>query len=382
MRIKPDKPSPDFPLFAHQSGQWAKKIGGKLKYFGVWEKPSAAEAKYRELYPDPQAATPADGTLRGLLDAFCDYKERRVKTGELTPKAYSDYEAVCKTIAKTIGKARRIDSIEFEDLDKLRTVLALDSTGNKRSPASLRRLLTTARMVFKFGNEEYGYAVKFRRALEPPTAKSIREAANKQQPRVFTAAELRDLVERARPNLKAMILMGINCGFGNTDCGMLTIDKLDLESGWHNFPRPKTAVQRRCPLWPETIAALRKVVGERTEGWAFVTKYGNPWSGAAEGKKPGKSPRNPLVLEFRKLMGDNYREDVTTFYSLRRTFETIATDSQVPQAVIDSIMGHVPHNNDMGARYRQGISNASLRKCVNHVRKWYLGEIEITLKND
>ena len=45
-RPRPDKPRPDFPLFPHLCGQWAKKIRGRFVYFGPWSDPDGALRLY------------------------------------------------------------------------------------------------------------------------------------------------------------------------------------------------------------------------------------------------------------------------------------------------------------------------------------------------
>lgn len=372
MKTKPEKPSPDFPLFPHASGQWAKTIRGKQVYFGVWADPTAAYERYQKQYPpDGQAARASQcTTLAKVLNTFRNSKMADRERGSLTARSFRDYEAVCDTIAATIDRHRPIDSLDVEDFELIQKVLMRGKNKKQLVPSSQKRRLTIARMIFKFANEVMRANLVYKKSLKPPSAKALRKARNEVGERLFTPAEIQALIKEARPQLKAMIYLGINCGFGNRDCATLPINKVDIPGGWHHYQRPKTEIARRCPLWPETAAAIYAVLKERTEGLVFMTRTGQPWFNENGGC--------PISYEFRKLVTklDFRRCGVTTFYSLRRTFETIGAVTG-EQLAVDHIMGHVPATSDMSAVYRQKTFDAPLLKVTDHVRNWLLGSITI-----
>lgn len=191
----------------------------------------------------------------------------------------------------------------------------------------------------------------------------------------------RDGPELVRPNaaLRAMILLGINCGFGNADCGTLPLKALDLESGWIDYPRPKTGIARRAKLWSETVEALRKALAKRKSpvnpadaGLVFITKYGTSWAKngviPADAEKPRNVTDNPISKEMKKLLLDlNLHRPGLGFYALRHVFETIGGESR-DQVAVDHIMGHA--RDDMSSAYRERISDERLEAVATIVHDW------------
>ncbi|HUY93583.1 MAG TPA: tyrosine-type recombinase/integrase [Pirellulales bacterium] len=387
---KPAKPYPDFPLTAHPNGQWCKKIRGRVHYFGPWADPQAALRLFKDQQDDlyagrkPRQPGSDDSTLRYALNHFLSAKKLAQESGEITARSYLDYEKTCDRIAASIGKYRQLSDIQIADLQRLRRDLAKGAKLKKqkgrrrdRGVNTIKNDLTRARMFFLYVNDYLvDKPIKYRKALASPPKRQIRKAANECGERMFEAAEIRRIVAAASPQLKAMTLLGLNCGFGPHDCGTLPIDKLDLANGWHYYGRPKTHNKRRCPLWPETVAALREVLADRPEpaeeGWGglvFLTPVGGCWSDEDTGY-------NEVSPAFRKLLKelDIYQKNVKVFYSLRRTFETIGATAN-EQLAVDFVMGHI--GTDMASVYRQKTFNAPLLKVTNHVRDWYLGLITL-----
>ncbi len=257
---KPAKPYPDFPLYAHASGRWAKKIRGVLKYFGPWNDPDGALATYLDRKNDLHAGrTPrADAgelTVKDLVNAFLNSKQNSVDAGELKQRTWNTYKETTDFMIGEFGKRRLVEDIGPSDFASMRRKMA-----KRWGLHRLANHIQYTRSVFKFGVEEglIVKAVRYGTGFKKPSKKNFRIEKSKQEIKLFTADEIRRMLATATPSMKAMILLGVNCGFGNADCALLPTRAVDLQAGWINFPRPKTGLDRRCPLWPETVAAIRE----------------------------------------------------------------------------------------------------------------------------
>lgn len=375
---KPAKPYPEFPLYAHASGRWAKTIRGVTRYFGSWDDPQAALDKYLREKDDlhagrePRQHDPNGLPVKELVNRFLYAKELEVQDGRINQRTWDDYDDICGRILDFFKHNPYVSDLQPEDFRKLAAFLRK----GKRKPCGATTQynnITRVRVVFNFAWDDrlISAPVNYGKGFRKPTNKELRGSRNDRPAKDFKAKDILSLIEIAGRQLKAMILLGINCGFGNTDCMMLPRKALRLKNGWVSFPRPKTEVPRRCPLWPETVKALKAVLRHRKQpkdpahgDLVFITRYGLPWTPKA---KKGDSPITKQMTKYLKKL--HLEREGRNFYGLRHTFETIGEESNDLVAV-DFIMGHVPKSDDMRAVYRERMTKHRLSRVTNHIHKW------------
>jgi integrase len=382
------KPYPDFPLFPHASGRWAKKVRGHLVYFGkTTDDPQGERAlelwlvqKDYLLAGKPPPPNPEGLTLRELLDRFMVSKKHLIDTRELSPRTFGELFATCQRIGDAFGWRRRVVDLTADDFEHLRKGIA-----KQWGPVRLGNEIQRVRSVFKFGYDSglIDRPVRFGPTFKKPSRKVMRLNRVKNGPRMFEADELRQIIDTAGIPLQAMIYLAINCGFGNADIASLPMSALDLKAGWADFPRPKTGVARRCPLWAETQEALRMALHHRTKPkdkapakLAFITKYGGPWGKAIieekktedDTKRPKLLTDDPISKEFKKILRDlELHRPGLGFYSLRHTFATIGGGAKDPDA-LRALMGYVDES--MEGQYRERIDDGRLQAVADHVHGW------------
>jgi integrase len=304
-------------------------------------------------------------TVKELANSFLNHKQSLLDAGELSPRTWGEYREVCDLLVSEFGKRRLVTDLSPDDFAEFRNRMA-----KRWGPTRLGNVIQRIRSVFKLAldNALLDRPVCFGQGFARPSKKVLRLHRAKQGVKLFTAEEICQLLNAAGSQARAMMLLGINCGFGIADCGRLPLTALDLESGWVNYPRPKTGIQRRCPLWPETSDAIKEALSSRPEpkqsdyaGLAFLTAQGRCWHKEAAS--------SPMVFKFSNLLrrlGINGRKGLG-FYTLRHTFRTVADESK-DQVAVDHIMGHA--RDDMASVYRERISDERLRAVAEHVRRW------------
>lgn len=315
-------------------------------------------------------------TVGEAVNAFLDAKDTAVKAGELTARSWRDYKRAAAGMIKEFGRNRPLADLRPQDFAALKRKWAA-----RYSLVTIGNAVQKVRVVLKWAYESGIIDTPIRTGpdFKRPSKKARRRAKQAAGPNMLSAEEVRAMIDNASSDaMRAMLLLGINCGLGNTDLATLPLRAVDLRTGWHFHGRPKTGTERRCPLWPETITALKVAIASRPkpknpadEGLVFLTKYGRPFIRQPEhGEGTSAAWIDGVAQETKKILKKiGVKRAKVGFYTLRRTFQTVA-DESCDLAAVRLIMGHADSDDDMTATYRQKIADSRLANVAKCVHAW------------
>ena len=327
--------------------------------------------------PTPLPSCPPSLTVEQLKDKYLDHKTRLWRGGEFAPRSLMSVKEVLPKFSAAYPKA--ITDLTAENFRDYR-----DSLTRRYKPNSINRHVTSIRAMFAWAyrNHIIPDLPKWGDGFEKPSAKHLRRYREKMRQangeKMYEPAQIRRLLTLADPQLKAMILLGVNCAMGNTDIARLPITVIDLKNQVIDYPRPKTGELRVAPLWPETVTAIREAIAtrptpkdSRDDNLLFLTKTGLPLIREDAMKGENGTRIDYVSLWFRDLLAkaDMTRAGVA-FYALRHTFYSVASQTTDRDAV-SRIAGHsLP---GMAGTYNHGIDITRLKKVSNHVRQVIFG---------
>ncbi|MEM7559692.1 MAG: tyrosine-type recombinase/integrase [Planctomycetota bacterium] len=373
-------------LGRHAKGLWYKKYRGRFYYFyRCDDDPEGAFSiekwRHDKLFIDegqePPVYDPLNEsctgrttlTVKDLCNHWLSGKETLHAAGELQKSTFDEYKATCDLLLDTVGKTLPAKFCGPQRFEQVRRALAkkFNANGQAKRITQIRSVFTTS-----YEDRVLEDPPNFGRTFRKPKAAEFRKLRNAKGDQTFTPEEFHAIYKHANINLRGMMLLGLQSGFGNEECAALP--RSAIEGGWITWARVKSAVPRRVPLWPETEQALKECIEHATakgeESLVFFSERGKNY---ITERKNGSRVTGVFRATQKRACKEEEIESSRTFYDLRRTFETIGGEA-IDQAAVDTIMGHTPSESNMAARYRQNISEDRLKAVVNHVREW-LGPI-------
>lgn len=342
--------SPKHGLTRHVRGAWYKSINGEWKLIaGKREAPTADDAdriyqeKFAALWGDNADKAPrkpiSDALLKDLFNQFLHAKRLAVAAGKLNKRTFDEYADSLQKFLDLVGKVVTFAQLAPFDFTRVHQQWQL-----RYGPHRLSKYVSNVRTCFNWlkGNGFIADVPEYGDFRQPVRADFRRHIARQEQEGLnlpeFTPAEIAVLLKHADVQQTAQILLGLNGGFGNTDLSELRERVIDFNGGWIDYRRGKTGVKRRCPMWPETILALKAALPlSKIVGNVFSTSDGRPLV---------QGSHDRLAARFKTLCeAANCYIDGRGFYKLR---DTAATEmvTHGSTLLVKRITGHTSPGED------------------------------------
>lgn len=268
------------PISFHKpTGQFYVTQAGKRTYLGA--DPDAALARYFDLVggkSSRQTVGKAEPiSAKELANRFVASQRANWRNACDTLRGYEDWlRRFLKDHPGIIAGAFTVEDFAVWK-ESLRS--------RKNAPQSINHYLSAVQAMFAFAEdaELLDRIPRLRRVKN-----ESRSAMRSQSKALYTAEQIRKLIEKADGQTKLMILLALNCGLGPKELQNLRWEH--LQGNRVTLPRSKTGICQTYRLWPKTLTAIENLRAERNSlidrmagrerirsdaGHVCLTKYSN-----------------------------------------------------------------------------------------------------------
>lgn len=374
------------------SGLWCVTRKGRRFYLGSTEDEAVNRYnRYRKsierglaipkLGEDPpEGQEPAAPTVKNLCMVFLHAQKLRVEQKDLSQRSLTDYAKTCQDFCEFVGNEVWLTELTTEHFALFKADVA-----SRRNLVSVGNEVTRVKTIFKWllSEDKIDRLPNFGKTFVRPKKSDVREYKFNKGRSTFTRTEVLALISELGIHERAMCLLAINAGFGNSDLAKLQLDHVDLDDGYVKNLRSKTKEMRFATLWPETVTAIRlslqfrnTPIDDAAKEKLFVTHEGRTY--VQESKKTGKSITDLLNVRVRAAMQRlKIHQPGMNAYRLRATFRTVANGARDDWAA-GVIMGHVRDGMpdayiDIREIENDPANRSRIQLVTNHVRNWLFG---------
>jgi integrase len=287
-------------------------------------------------------------SLRAFASNWLKGKELSVSTS-----AARHYRKAVSQFLEFLGERadKSLAALSTRDIEGFRDLLLRSGVSNSTAQADLkiiRRLLSSAQ---RQGHLVYNPAL----AVDLPRAVRLERE-------VFTAQEVRALLETANQEWKTLILAGYYLGIRLSDASRLTWDSVDLASGVIFYSQAKTGRKVEVPLHPDLEEHLMTIAGDSPHGALCPTLSVTRAAGRAGLSNQFSGLVEQAGLDRRVVQSSQKRSfSKRSFHSLRHSFATALTNVGVAPDVRMKLTGH--QSLDIHQRYSH-VEMRPLREAI------------------
>jgi len=321
------------------------KLADDQKYKHGLDRAAKRPKAYQKL-ADKEAnlASPKEETHRlyAALEAYSDWIRRTYRTPPPDSRVKQSGTRMLFHVSKIKEAQENIPLSNF-DLAVIEGMIdhwknrPLTKRGKPASPDTVKGIIKTIRHFVRWLNRNPNFNWRKPPDLEfMPVRISLTHSENAKRIRTlqvdtYTKEELITLCQHATGLERLLLLLALNCGFGQAEIASLQVDEIYLDQkhphydqtgSWIRRIRYKTGVYGEWKLWDETVQGIRWMMerrGTSNEGALILTKEGRPLTQPTENDNRNNKIANCWERLYNRVLKDEKKFRHLSFNKLRKT---------------------------------------------------------------